>query len=188
MMERQEEARKTTPMLSSGQESQIAKRATNELMKCKRFFITVDPKLTGKLTPIKIMIDRLAALPKPKNEHELMRFQKAVDDFMKKSIQFAFEQQLDDPQQYVSHAFSHAINVARYGDGVLRDNPRLLDAFINKHQISRASADFLFQQISLLHDIGYPKQVADGFQKANHSVAGARILTNHMQEAIKDIF
>ncbi|MFH0862518.1 MAG: hypothetical protein V1875_05750 [Candidatus Altiarchaeota archaeon] len=85
----------------------------------------------------------------------------------------ALEQQVDNPEQYVSHGFDHSINVKKYIDEVGKNNPELLKAIKDKYKLTDEQAKGMLGLVAIYHDFGYPEVGPLG--KALHAVTGAKI-------------
>lgn len=99
---------------------------------------------------------------------------------IKANLQFvlerAFDQHLDNPEQYVSHGFDHTLNVVKCTDSIIETNPELIQKVQEKYGIGAAESKFLLRTVSLFHDFGYPVSKASKLGKAAHGMAGADII------------
>ena len=102
-------------------------------------------------------------------------------EYIKANLEFvlerAFDQHLDNPEQYVSHGFDHTLNVIKYTDSIIDANPEVLEKVQEKYGIGEAESVFLLRAVSLFHDFGYPVSEASKLGKAAHGMAGADIIT-----------
>jgi len=83
----------------------------------------------------------------------------------------ALDQQMGNPQQYVSHGFDHSERVAAYTDKIVKAYPEIADKAASKYNVPPATARLLFQVLAHWHDVGYPD--LDGRPKATHGLSGA---------------
>ncbi|GAB7522153.1 hypothetical protein [Paraburkholderia sp. 2C] len=83
----------------------------------------------------------------------------------------ALDQQLNNPQQYVSHGFDHSERVAAYTDQIVKAYPEIAEKAAGKYNISAALARLMFQVLAHWHDVGYPD--LKGRPKATHGLSGA---------------
>jgi hypothetical protein len=83
----------------------------------------------------------------------------------------ALEQQMGNPQQYVSHGFDHSERVAAYTAMIVSAYPEIAEKAASKYNVSPALARLLFQVLAHWHDVGYPD--LDGRPKATHGLSGA---------------
>lgn len=90
----------------------------------------------------------------------------------------AIDQDLNSPENYVSHGFNHTLNVVDYVDQIINDNPTVLEEVSKKYGISRQKAKFLFENVALFHDFGYPEAELQHMPKVAHSMTGADVI-NH---------
>lgn len=89
----------------------------------------------------------------------------------------AFDQHLDNPEQYVSHGFDHTLNVTSYIDKIVETNPNIIHKVSEKYGISDKEAQFLLRTVGFFHDFGYPVSEESGLGKASHGLSGADIIT-----------
>ncbi len=92
---------------------------------------------------------------------------------IEKIVELALKQDLYDPDEFVSHTFSHALNVAHYC-GLLCKNKaiyRCFESIKNTFGLSDSQIRGTLNLLSFLHDSGYPH--LKGRKKANHAVYSA---------------
>ena len=90
----------------------------------------------------------------------------------------AVEQQMDNPEQYVSHGFDHSLNVMAVVEKAAAENPQVLAAMEKNYGLSKAEGALMLKLIAVFHDFGYPElgKMGDGkLGKALHAVTGAEI-------------
>lgn len=104
-----------------------------------------------------------------------------IQDHAKVLLKLAFEQQLENPPQYLSHGFDHTMNVLRYTETVIDQNPYFIEAMTKKYQLTPEVARFMLLNVAFFHDFGYPSVGNRG--KSVHSLIGAEIASQaKMQE------
>jgi hypothetical protein len=94
-----------------------------------------------------------------------------VQDLVSRLAKPALDQQLNNPQQYVSHGFDHSERVAAYTDQIVSAYPEIAERAAGKYDISPALARLMFQVIAHWHDVGYP--ALKGRPKATHGLSSA---------------
>ncbi len=107
--------------------------------------------------------------------------------------ELALEQQLDNPEQYVSHGFDHSLNVMDQIERTVEMNPKIAEYMQNMYGLSAAESAFMLKMVGVFHDFGYPelgKRGDGGLGKALHAATGAEIAANPelramMREALK---
>lgn len=155
--------------LSSEEKANIEEKVEKKFTDSLTFFITLD-KRKGDETPLQRMAAPFAYL----NPSEEGSFLTGTQEFAEHLARLAFEQQRDNPEQFVSHGFDHSINVANYTRDVLKMNPEIVSAMSKKYKISEGEAKFLLEQVALLHDTGYP--CLGCRSKAVHGISGADLI------------
>ena len=110
-------------------------------------------------------------LPVPGHPEE---FNEGVQRYAADLAKRAFDQHLDNPEQYCSHGFDHSINVANYTKDVLKLNPEIVEATKEKYNISEGEARFMLETVALLHDCGYP--CVGCRSKSVHGISGADLV------------
>ncbi len=152
-----------------------AKRADlqKRLTEVRHFFLAKN-ELT-QLTPLERVAQIYETLSVPQNPDAKLEFQTALSDHMQELATRAFDQQLDNPEQYVSHGFDHTINVADHVRTMYTNDPHLLEVTAKKYGLSLGEAQFMLENVAIFHDFGYSKLEAQS-AKAVHSVAGAEIV------------
>lgn len=148
---------------------QIRKKVGDSLL----FFVTVDPR-KGPFTPIERIAENFEFLPLPEDPTRLNLFEEGIEEFSRELIRRAFDQHLDNPEQYVSHGFDHSINTANYTREVLKMNPEIVLAAQEKYHITAGEAQFMLETIALLHDCGYPCIGCKA--KSVHGISGADLM------------
>ena len=137
------------------------------------FFTTIDPR-KGPEMPLERMAAPFEHLSAPQNAQDAAAFHEAMKNYASEFVKRAFDQHLDNPEQYVSHGFDHSINVANYTREVLKMNPEIVRAMRDKYAISEGEATFMLEAVSLLHDCGYP--CVGHRSKVVHGIAGADLV------------
>lgn len=98
-------------------------------------------------------------------------------------LERAFDQHVDNPENYVSHGFDHTLNVVRYVDQIMAVYPEVVGIVGSKYEITGPQARFLLENVALFHDFGYPVSEAKKLGKTTHSVVGADVI-NHGQTEV----
>lgn len=88
----------------------------------------------------------------------------------------AIDQDLNSPENYVSHGLNHTLNVIDYIDQIIIDNPMVLTTVAEKYGITLQKAKFLLENVGLFHDFGYPESELKHMSKVAHSMTGADII------------
>jgi len=106
---------------------------------------------------------------------------------------YAIQQQIDNPEQYVSHGFDHTLRVKAQMEGVMKMNPKIVDAIVKKYNLSPEKSRMLAQVLAVYHDFGYPfvPNTPNGkpLGKALHAVTGAEIVSEpELQVILKECF
>lgn len=163
--------------LSPDQKTQIAEKAEAKIFKkfsdSIQFFVSVDSR-KGPVAPLERMCAPFDYLSPPEDKVKNEQFEKGISDYSAELARLAFDQHLDNPEQYVSHGFDHSINVANYTRDVLNMNPEIYRAAASKYKISEGEAKFMLETVALLHDCGYPCVGCKA--KSVHGVSGADIV------------
>ncbi|HRN70943.1 MAG TPA: HD domain-containing protein, partial [Candidatus Woesebacteria bacterium] len=100
----------------------------------------------------------------------------AIEEHTQTLIKLAFEQQLENPPQYLSHGFDHTMNVLRFTEMILNQNPQIVDKMAKKYNLTNNVARFMLLNTIYFHDVGYPAVNNRG--KAVHSFLGAEIVSS----------
>ncbi len=137
-----------------------------------KFFLTSTPE--GNPSPIQQIVETVDEL-----SGESKRKLKKQTALIQKLLRLAFCQHLFDPPCYVSHDFSHSLNVAQYSEKLyLKKNIQqyfLFNKQLGYHfkPVDRADriAKGVLKLVAYLHDCGYPHLYER--EKANHSIYSA---------------
>ncbi len=121
----------------------------------------------GNLTPLDEIASMYSLL---ENADE-----QVVTEHASRVTEFAFNQQLDNPEEYVSHGFDHTLNVLTHYREIIANNPQYIDTIAKKYDISQSEARFLADMVAVYHDFGYPAAGAKQLGKAVHALEGAVI-------------
>ena len=106
---------------------------------------------------------------------------------------YALQQQIDNPEQYVSHGFDHTLRVKAKMEMVMEMNPKIVDAIMQKYNLPPEKARMLAQVLAVYHDFGYA-YVPNGpdrkpLRKALHAVTGAEIASDpELQSILRECF
>jgi hypothetical protein len=92
------------------------------------------------------------------------------------------DQDLNNPENYVSHGFKHTLNVVEYIDQIIAIHPEIIKNLEEKYGISSQQARFLMENVGLFHDFGYPESESKHLSKVNHSKTGADVINNEYTE------
>ncbi len=158
------------------------KKSEERILSIKDFFERQDKGVGGrKETPI----GRLAVMYESLGEQGLSD---AAEKHMSEVIRLAFDQHLDNPEQYVSHGFDHTLNVMDYTRSICENNPNIIAATMEKYGVSEGLAKFILENVALFHDFGYPETEVLGLKKAAHAMQGAEVLMGkNVQESFEGI-
>lgn len=156
-------------IISQRVEKQVYKKVSDTI----QFFVTVDNR-KGSQAPLERIASIFDFLTRPTDGEQLKVFNRGISEYASELIKLAFEQHLDNPEQYVSHGFDHSINVADSTRDVMRLNPEIVVATKKKYGISEGEAKFMLESVALLHDSGYP--CVGCRQKSVHGIAGADLV------------
>ncbi len=168
---------------TDAERADLIETTTATMEKIKDFFVSVD---AGKRpdTPLERMAQTYEYLEAPADPEARVVFEKAMADHKQELIERAFDQHLDNPEQYVSHGFDHSLNVADYTKSIIDMNKPIVDAMAEKYGITDGQARFMLENVALHHDCGYP-HVGDK-AKAVHGIAGADLVSSpKMQEMFR---
>ena len=145
-------------------EAEIEK-ITTEVSKTLTYFETVDASMSPE-TPLA----RVASIYEGLGDVD----QASVEAHMQLVIESAFDQQMDNPEQYCSHGFDHTLTVAEYTQHIAENNPEVVSRVEEQYGVTEAEAKFLLQEVALFHDFGYP--TVGKRSKAVHGITGAGII------------
>ncbi len=168
-------AEKSSPEPLSGQEKmrihdRIEEKIRKKVGDSVKFFTTIDTR-KGPEAPLERMGAPFEYLPVPDPREE---FDEAMQKYAAEFVRRAFDQHLDNPEQYCSHGFDHSINVANYTKDVLKLNPEIVEATKEKYHITEGEAKFMLETVALLHDCGYP--CVGCRSKSVHGISGADLV------------
>ena len=90
----------------------------------------------------------------------------------------AIDQDLNSPENYVSHGFNHTLNVVGYVDAIIVAHPEVLEKVKTEYELDSLKAKFLLENVALFHDFGYPEAELQHMPKVAHSMTGADVI-NH---------
>jgi hypothetical protein len=158
----------------------ISGSVRDRVERARDFFVSID---LGKRenTPMERMAQSYEFLEGPQDESMRESFESAMNAHMNEIVERAFDQHLENPEQYVSHGFDHSLNVADYTREIIDQNESIVSATAEKYGISAGEAKFMLEQVALFHDCGYPHVGAR--DKAVHGIAGADLVSSpKMQE------
>lgn len=171
--------------LTPEERQKITEQTKARLEKVTLFFTSVD---VGKRpdTPLERMAQVYEYLDTPTDPEARQTFDTAMTAHMQELVERAFDQHLENPEQYVSHGFDHSLNVADYAKDIISTNEPIVTATAEKYGISASEAKFMLENIALFHDCGYPHVGAKA--KAVHGIAGADLISSpKMQEIFKGL-
>lgn len=155
---------------TSDKESELIEAASS-------YFIETDNRLG--MTPLQKITEVYNLLGGQADQH-------VVEQHAAKLIKLALEQQLDNPPQYLSHGFDHTMNVLKYTESILGQNPEIIKVMTEKYGISPEVARFMLLNVTLFHDVGYPR--VGNRSKSVHSLNGAQIVaSSDMQNMYKSL-
>ncbi|TSC86561.1 MAG: hypothetical protein G01um10148_547 [Parcubacteria group bacterium Gr01-1014_8] len=176
-----EEALKGMPETEVAVREARAQEVKEQSERIKQFFVSVD---AGKReeTPLTRMAQIYEYLDAPENPSEQAEFETAMSAHMQELVERAFDQHLDNPEQYVSHGFDHSLNVADYAKNIIDLNDVIVDQTAQKYGISAKEAKFMLENVALFHDCGYPHVGAKA--KAVHGIAGADLISTPKMQGI----
>ncbi len=140
----------------------------------KAYFLNNDERLG--MTPLERIAMVYEHLTPPDNPEQATESESTIRKHMAFLVEKAFDQQLVNPPEYLSHGFEHSLRVVNYSDKVVEALPQTIDAMVKKYGISRGEARFMIDQVALLHDIGYTQLY--GSDKAAHSIVGAQMVNS----------
>ncbi len=174
-----QKASKGRPSLSADEKLAIAKKSETAVHKkfndSLRYFVAVDVNKDPE-APLVRMSAPFEHLKKPVDPAALENFNYGMHSYAQELARRAFDQHMDNPEQYVSHGFDHSINVANYTREVLKLNPEIAAAAMLKYGISEGEALFMLETVALLHDCGYPCVGCKA--KSVHGISGADIVVS----------
>jgi len=87
----------------------------------------------------------------------------------------ALQQQVDNPEWYVSHGFDHSVNVKKKVDDIIKTNEGILGVMHDKYGLNDKEARAMLGLVAIYHDFGYPEAQVGDRGKAVHAVTGAQI-------------
>ncbi len=88
-------------------------------------------------------------------------------------LQRGIDQDLNSPQNYVSHNFNHSLWVAGNIDENIEVHPKVIEKFKKEYGLSTEKVRFLLANMALFHDLGYPESESKHLPKVTHSQTGA---------------
>lgn len=116
-----------------------------------------------------------------RSEQERIEYEVAIKGYLEEVLELAFEQHWQNPEQYVSHDFSHSMRTAEFAmdiaaafaeTGELRDSP-IIGSMMEKYGITSGEAMLLLYHSNMCHDCGYVH--LKGRHKSVHAMAGAEL-------------
>ena len=147
--------------------------AKKRLEATKAYFTTIDPNKRAE-TPLQRVSAMFAGMQSSDEDKQAL---------METVIKDAFDQHLENPEQYVSHGFDHTLSVADHVKSVVEQNPEILDKTMEKYGVGKEEARFLLESVALFHDFGYP--LVGDREKSVHGIAGADLVSSReMQDKI----
>jgi len=160
-------------------EAKVRAETRTRIDKAKEFFTVVDPDKRTE-TPLERMAAMYEGLKGPGDPAKQEDFKAAIQDHMREVMARAFDQHIENPEQYVSHGFDHTLNVADYTKEMLEGNPSIVEAMKKEYGLAEDEAKFMLEQVAVFHDFGYPLVGDRG--KAVHGIAGADLVySQHVQ-------
>jgi hypothetical protein len=135
----------------------------------------------GGQTPVECIANGLERLEKPE-AMTLAEYDDVRTQFGISIMGLAAAQHIEDKSYYVSHDFNHGLAVAQSCTQILKSDDAIAMSLMARFELSYPQAAFLIEMVGLLHDIGYPVQTQQGLSKTNHSVEGARLLSEKLME------
>ncbi len=185
--EAEKKAKKKNPEAVLDQKTldRIGAQTRAKAERSRDFFVTVDEG-KRKNTPLERMAQTYEYLDEgePKDPAERAALDAAIDEHMEEIVGRSFDQQIDNPEQYVSHGFDHSLNVADYAKDIFTQNPEIVSKMVEEYGISEGEAKFMLEQVAQLHDCGYP-HVGDR-AKSVHGIAGGDLVSSPKMKGIFD--
>ncbi|MEI6266756.1 MAG: HD domain-containing protein [bacterium] len=160
------ESEKLQRPLTPVETDEITKEVSARIRKTTEYFESVDKERSPE-TPLA----RVASIYEGLGDVD----KDALEAHMKLVIELAFNQQIDNPEQYCSHGFDHTLSVAEYTKQVAENNSEIISKVQAQYGITEAEAMFLLETVALFHDFGYP--TIGQRSKAAHGITGAEIIS-----------
>lgn len=151
-----------------------------KIAEVKKYFLSAEN--SKETSPLSRMAKLYDYLERPLESDNRLEYESAIDGHFKILIERAFDQHLENPEQYVSHGFDHSLNVADYAKSVVEKFPEIVSNITSTYGISEGHAKFVIENAALFHDCGYCS-LAEGATKTVHSLASVGIL---MDSAYRD--
>lgn len=113
----------------------------------------------------------------PDDDQVTLRKQKLLGGHLSFVLERAIDQQLNNPENYVSHGFNHTLNVVKYTDQIITEYPEIISRVHWQYDVTSSQARFILRNVALFHDFGYPGSESRKLNKASHSVIGADVIS-----------
>lgn len=171
----------------------ITARISERIRRAVHFFAL--PTEAWPRSPLMRMSEAFDLITVPEDATEQERVSAAIERYMNDIIVLAFEQQWQDPPQFVSHDWGHSMRIAEHainfatalseeGEGSERfEHSPLIQKMRERYQISAAEVEFILYHAHICHDCGYPH--LKGRNKSLHAMDSAELaLSDSFVESI----
>lgn len=149
------------------------------------FFVNTDGGRYA-VSPLERVNQLFDYLPRPENLEERKKFEEALSFYMQKTIKLAFDQHLENPEQYTSHGFDHTLNVTNNVRQVYTQNPAIVQSLQDIYGVTEGEAKFLLENVAIYHDFGYA--YVGERNKAAHVLSSAELFnTPQMRENFRSL-
>ncbi|MCW1930221.1 MAG: hypothetical protein KIH62_002790 [Candidatus Kerfeldbacteria bacterium] len=171
----------------------ITARVTERIRRAVHFFALPSP--TWPHSPLVRMAESFDLLTVPEDPHDRDRLNTAIERYMNDIIVLAFEQQWQDPPQFVSHDWGHSLRIADLAkqfatalSGEEAPERRfaaspLVMKMCERYQITAQEVEFILDHTHMCHDCGYPH--LKGRNKSLHAMDSAELaLSDNFVDAL----